>query len=78
MVGEVGVLVDLVSVVNVVMQSMQSVLSVLRILVVGFIDQISKNHLIKLIVFEDCIGESKFMMIFPLQCRWCQCSQYSG
>ena len=44
-------------------------LSVLGILVVGVINQISKNHLINLIVFEHCIGEPKFMMVFPLQCR---------
>ena len=36
----------------------------LAILVVGVINQISKNHLISLIVFEVCIGEPKFMMIF--------------
>ena len=50
----------------------------LAILVVGVINQISKNYSISLIVLEDCIGEPKFMMIFPLQCRQYQCSQHTG
>ena len=44
------------------MQSVELVqLSVLA--VVGVINQINKNNLINLIVFKDCIGEPKFMMI---------------